>query len=271
MSILLCAGEAGLLYTPGAGAPWRALPCPLRCPSLLVRRTRAPAAADERAHTLWLDGRLLPLDGGVEALYRCEAGVLCLSGDTDCLTLIDPCSGLPLITSPAGAYPQDVCLLSDRAAAVCGGMDGTLRLLRLPELTTLQVIRCPGSVQRVVRRGGTLYALCACGDETLRCVLCRITLSPARCEAVASWPGLPGCLHAEADGTLWIAASETLLRLPPGGPVSRVPGDYGLIRRLDSRDGRLLAADPVLGLCTLVTQERQRVLYEGDVEDARFL
>ena len=111
----------------------QSLPCPLRRPDLIAHCRGRLAALDNTARLLWLGGEVYPADAGAEALLLLPGACLTLSGETDCLTLRDPSTGAPLLAAPVGVYPQDMCLVPGGLLAVCGGYDGTVRLLIAPE------------------------------------------------------------------------------------------------------------------------------------------
>lgn len=267
MPILLAGGKAGLMELRDA---WRALPCPLACPSMLIRDGRRFALIDEERHALWTGRQVMSVDSGIEAALFWRDCLLLLSGDTDCLTLMDLQGGMRLLTTRAGVYPQDMCLLpGGRLAAVCGGAEGTLRIIRVPELTLERVLHLPGSVQRVACAADGLLVLCAQEDDGLRCLMGRVPFGGGF-EPLGTLPGLPGAVHVDGGGRWWAASSETLCRVDGGVPQS-VAGDFGLIRHMDSRGGALLTADPVLGLLCVVKNGAARIVYEGDVRDAGFI
>lgn len=221
------------------------------------------AALDNVAHTVWVRRQLISIDSGVEAMLLWHGCLLTLSGDTDCLTMFDLISGQPLLTTPAGIYPQDMCLLPGSRLAVCGGGDGLLRIFRLPELWLEQRLPLRGCVQRVACAAGQLYALCTQENDGLCTQLWQIhgTIPTP----LASWHGLPGALHADGLGRLWIASSERLCCMHQGR-MQEIPGDFGLIRHMDSREGTLLATDPVLDQCVMVERHGvARTVYRGSV------
>lgn len=247
---------------------WRSLACPLARPDMLARASGCLAVLDNARHAVWADGRILPVDSGVEAMLLWGGSLLTLSGDTDCLTLFSLSTGLPQLTIPAGVYPQDMCLLpGGRSLAVCSGAEACLRVIRLPELREEQTIRLPGQAQRAACLGGAIYVLCAMEQEGLCCQLCRVQGS--RVCPLARWPGLPGAIHADGLGRLWVAASERLVCFHQGR-CQAIPGDFGLIRHMDSRSGVLLAADPVMGTLWQVENGQAVPLLEGSVEQGIF-
>lgn len=265
--MLLAGGPQGLMMHRKG---WQALPCPLSSADMLACDHHRLAVLDNTSHAVWTGRRLIPVDSGIEALLLWENCLLTLSGDTDCLTLISLITGEPLLTTPAGVYPQDMCLLpGGRSLAVCGGADGFLRVIRLPDLQEERAIRLPGSVQRAACAAGSLYVLCAAEDDGLCCQLCIIR--GHRWDVLARWPGLPGAIHADQRGLVWIAASEVLGCLRHG-EYRPIRGDFGLIRHMDSHASQLLASDPVMGRCLLVDEHgTAHALYEGDVNDAVFM
>lgn len=263
--MLAACGAAGLMNYSGG---WHPLPCPLPCPAMLAYRGDTLAVLDNTAHAVWAGQRIIPVDSGVEAMLLWGDSLLTLSGDTDCLTLFSLTTGQPLLTIPAGVYPQDMCLLpGGRSLAVCGGADGLLRVIRLPELWEEQAIALPGNVQRVACLGGTLCILCAAEEDGLCCQLCHV--QGRRRSAIARWPGLPGAIHVDGTGRLWVAASE-LLCCFHRCEYRLIPGEFGLIRHLDSRQGRLLASDPVMDALWLVEGGQTKMLHAGDVQHGVF-
>lgn len=264
--MLLACGAVGLMAHQGE---WRVLPCPLPFPEMLARHHGRLAVLDNTTHAVWTGSRILPVDSGVEALLLWQDALLTLSGDTDCLTLFSLTTGQPLLTIPAGVYPQDMCLLpGGRSLAVCGGADGLLRVIRLPELWEEQAIALPGSVQRVACLSGVLYALCALEEDGLCCQLCRV--QGGSWTAMARWPGLPGAIHADDAGRLWIAASEVLCCFHRG-EYRAISGSFGLIRHMDSHRGALLASDPVMDALWLVQSGQTKMLHEGNVQHGVFV
>ncbi len=263
--MLAACGSSGLMTYRGG---WQPLPCPLPRPEMLERRGDGLAVLDNTAHAVWVGRRIIPVDSGVEAMLLWGDGLLILSGDTDCLTLFSLATGQPQLTIPAGVYPQDMCLLpGGRSLAVCGGADGLLRVIRLPELWEEQAIALPGNVQRVTCLGGALYVLCAMEQDGLCCQLCRV--QARRWSAIARWPGLPGAIHGDGAGRLWVAASE-LLCCFHRGEYRVIAGEFGLIRHMDSRRGALLASDPVMDALWLVEGGQTKMLHEGDVQHGVF-
>lgn len=270
MGMLLGCGEGLLEMARG----WKPRSCPLKRPDLLALDQGRMAAVDNANRLMWLNGQLFPCDPGVEALCLWQSYALALSGDTDCLLLLDAASGLRLVSTRAGVYPQDARVLPGLGmVAVCGGAEGTIRLLSLPELHTLRVIPVPGSAQRLDTVGGVLHVLCATEDAGLKCLLCRVLLQSGACQPVAVLPGLPGAIRADRSGGLWVGASEYLYHLPFNCDTpDHVYGGFGLIRHLDCWGQWVLATDPVMGLCALVDggAHKARVIYHGDVGQALF-
>ena len=265
--MLLACGTAGLKRLHSSCQP---LPCPLPCPELVACDRRRLAVLDNTSHAVWTDSRIIPVDSGVEAMLLWRDSLLTLSGDTDCLTRHSLRTGEILLTLPAGVYPQDMCLLpGGRSLAVCGGADGLMHIIRLPELWEEQTIPLPGCVQRVACGPGGLYALCILENDRLYCQLMRI--SGHSSVAVARWPGLPGALCADAAGRIWVSASEMLccfLR----GEYRPAAGEYGLITRMDCLGSSLLLTDPILEQCLLLQgSEPPRVICQGPVQHAVFM
>ena len=269
MRIIMACGAEGLLEYRSA---WRKLPCPLPCPTLLSPRSGVPVVADENRHLLWTGASVVPVDSGLEALTLWQNRVLTLSGDTDCLTMLDLATGQPQMLTPAGMYPQDLCFVGANLVAVCGGVDGTIRLIRLSDLQTVHEFHLPGATQRVTYSMGELTALCLVGDDGMQCQMCRIRLPGGATQRICTMPGLPGALCPDGRGGVWMAVSERLAHFPRGeaAPDVLIP-DFGLIRHMSRLGGSVLASDPVMGQCALVSANgRKQVLYEGDVQQAVF-
>lgn len=243
---------------------WHSLTCPLACTDMLAWADGRLAVLDNASHAVWVNGRILPVDAGVETMLLWGNHLLTLSGDTDCLTLLSLDTGQPLLTTPAGVYPQDMCPLpGGRSLAVCSGADGTLRVFRLPDLWEEQSILLPGNTQRVACLQDSLYVLCATENDGLCCQLCRI--QGRRLCGMGRWPGLPGAIHADGTGRLWVASSERLGYFRQG-EYRAVPGEFGLIRHMDSQGGTLLAADPVTETLWQVSGGKAVPVLEGDVQ-----
>ena len=272
MAILLGCGE-GLMMLE---REWRVAECPLAGVTNIALEGGRIAALDNGAHQLWLGGEVLPAETGIESVRLWQGHCLTLSGDTDCLTLTDAATGELLLTTPVGVYPQDMCVLPNLGmVAVCGGADGTVRLLTLPDLTPVKTAHVPGNAQRIDASCGWLHVLCLTEDDGLRCLLCRVPIHGERYDPVATLPGLPGAIRADRTGGLWTAASERLYHFPRGSRVPdwSLPG-FGLIRHIDCRGRWVLVTDPVMGLCALVDstgRQPVQVVYEGDVGQGRFV
>ena len=269
MRIMLACGAEGLLEYRGA---WRRLSCPLPCPTLLCPRSGTPIIVDESRHLLWTGAAVTPVDSGLEALLLWQNRALTLSGDTDCLTMLDLATGQPQMLTPAGVYPQDLCFVGANLVAVCGGADGMVRLIRLSDLQTVHEFQLSGTTQRVTYSGQELTVLCLVGDDGMQCQMCRIPLPGGALQRVCTMPGLPGALCPDGRGGVWMAVSERLAHFTRGesAPDVLLP-DFGLIRHMSRLGGSVLTSDPVLGQCALVSANgRKQVLYEGDVQQAAF-
>lgn len=269
MRIMMACGAEGLLEYRSA---WRRLSCPLPCPTLLTPRSGAPVVVDESRHLLWTGDAVTPVDSGLEALMLWQNRALTLSGDTDCLTLLDLSTGQPLLLTPAGMYPQDLCFVGGNLVAVCGGADGMVRLFRLSDLKTVHEFHLPGATQRVAYSGSDLTVLCLMGDDGMQCLMCRIPLPGGIPQHICTMPGLPGALCPDGRGGVWMAVSERLAHFAHGEAAPDVLlSDFGLIRHMSRLGSSVLTSDPVLGQCALVSGAgRRQILYEGDVQQAVF-
>lgn len=234
------------------GASLHKLPCPLERITHMTRSGKLLAAADDISHQLWLGEHVWPIETGLEALALWHGRCLMLSGDTDCLTLLDADTGQPIIVTPVGVYPQDLCLLEERGLlAVAGGSDGTLRLLSLDELHEVHTATLPGAVQRVAaEHAGGLLVLCLTEDDGLQCLLCRLQLFSLQYEVIARLPGLPGAVQTDGRGGIWAAASEYLYHFAPREKTADIVLPHvGLIRSILPGAGGWLVTDPVMEWC----------------------
>lgn len=267
MRIIAACGRDGLLEYRDT---WRRLPCPLACPTQLAARPGGLAAADESARLLWTGQAVHPIDGGLEALALTQCCALTLSGDTDSLTLMDAASGDPLVLVPAGVYPQDFCFVDHATLAVCGGMDGKVRLMSLPELRTKREFNLPGATQRIACSGGQLHVLCLAGEDPLHTLFCRIPLPQGQPSQVCAMPGLPGAVCADGRGGIWLGVSEHLAHfLPRACAPDVLLSDFGLIRRMARMGDSVLVSDPVMGLCAAADLAGHvHTLLRGDVQQA---
>ena len=272
MGILLGSGEGLAVLEDG----WREAGCPLGRVTDVAAEGGRLAALDNEARQLWLGGRTITAETGIEALALWQGHCLTLSGDTDCLTLSDASTGEMLLTTPVGVYPQDMCVLPGLGmVAVCGGADGTVRLLTLPDLRTVKTTHVPGNAQRIDASCGWLHVLCLTEDDGLKSLLCRVPIRGDRYDPVATLPGLPGAIHADRSGGLWTAASERLYHFPRDSRVPdwSMPG-FGLIRHIDCWGSWTLVTDPVMGICSLIDgtgRQPARTIYQGDAGQGRFL
>lgn len=263
MAILAACGAKGLRLWDGV---WREATCPLHRVTLL---SPCGCPADTLSGLLWDGRQLLPLPPGTETVLRRQGTWLALSGEADSLWVMDD-TGQLLICTPCGVYPQDMCLTGD-ALAVCGGADGRVHMLSLPEARVMRSFAVPGNVQRIAAQGERLCVLSAAGEEHIRCLAGVISLRTGRYEPLMTLPGLPGAVCAAGRGAWWIAASEQLCLADCRGRVLRRLTGQGLIRSLCIRGDTLLCADPVLCACTLMDLRGQRTavrLPAGDVHMA---
>ena len=227
------------------------LPCPLSSVDVLSQGGFAAVSVQDRL--LWDGRRLLAVDPGIEAVLWWHGHLLTLSSETDSLTLIDGHTGLPVTLAPAGVYPQHMCLSAPDTVAVCGGADSTVRILALPSLSLLAQHRLPGSTARILPQPDAFTVLSTVENGDLHCLVSRISLRSGRCESLALLPGLPGAIAADMRGGIWIAAGETLYRLPHGSKTPEsTAGGFGLISSLAETPQGLLICDPVLAQCCLL-------------------
>lgn len=266
MEILLACRD-GLLLHDGM---WKRTDCPLREPGLIAQSGDSLAVVDNAAHLLW-HGQALPCPRDVEALALWQGYTLILSSDTDSLSIADRDNWL--VTARVGICPQDMCLLED-SVLVCGGADGHVHRLSLPDLCLLQSYPVPGMAQRISAGDDAAHVLSAAGDEDMHTLLGRLDLRNGTYTEVARLPGIPGAVRGDGNGGLWAAATDRLCHFPAAStqPDAAFRG-FGLIRHIDVQGNAALLTDPVAGLCVSVTRPPKpaiHVLWRGDVEQACF-
>lgn len=211
---------------------------------------RSDLWVDGGAHLLHMGGRAFPCDRDVEALCAWQDQALLLSSDTDCLSLWD---GEGLVrTARVGVYPQDMAV-QGAMAVVCGGADGQVHLLALPELTALADYPVPGMPERVAMWGDSAYLLALLADVEVHTALLRLALSTGDVAELARFAGLPGALEA-ADSGLWLAVSERVMHWPYGAQAADVVIEgFGLPRRIRVGEDGVLVNDPLEGLTARIT------------------
>lgn len=220
---------------------------------------------DNAAHQLYHAGRVFPCDRDVEALALWNGHALLLSSDTDCLSLWDG-DGL-VRTARVGVYPQDMAVQGD-TAYVCGGADGMLHLLTLPELQPLADYPLPGMPERVVLHENAACLLTLLADFDVQTMLLHLDLRSGTYQELARYAGLPGAITASDTG-LWIGISEMVLHIPHGmAEADLVIEGFGLARRIEVQGDSVMITDPLEGMITHVTQKPRtavEVLHRGDV------
>lgn len=262
MGMLLTCGD-GLLQWDGV---WRRMPCPLSRPSLVACTGSHVAAVDNAAHLLWHQGALLPCPREVTALHLWQQYALVLSSDTGCLSIADRDGWL--VTAPVGADPQGMCLRDDEAL-VCGGADGLIYHLSLPELHTLHRDPTPGIPEQISAAREAAYILCTEEDAPLHTSLCRLEFVSGAFHTLARLPGLPGAVHAAPDGSVWVSTSERLYRfLDSAREADLVVEGFALAEHIALQDHDVMVTDPSAGLCVAISQQPDpavTVLYRGQV------
>lgn len=199
---------------------------------------------DHGAHLLHLGGHCFPCDRDVEALLPWNGYALLLSSDTDCLSLWDK-DGL-MRTARVGVYPQDMAVVGD-LVCVCGGADGKLHLLTLPDLHTTAEYPLPGMPERICLQDDKAYVLTLLTDPELQTLLLTVLLTNGDYREIARFSGLPGAIVADENG-LWIGVSELVLHLPhhSATPDMMIEG-IGLARHIEAADGCLTVTDVLEG------------------------
>lgn len=195
---------------------------------------------DHTLHLLHFDGSVFPCDRDVEALARWQDCALLLSSDTDCVALFDR-DGL-VRTARVGVYPQDISVQND-TACICGGADGRLHLLTLPDLRESADYPLPGIPERIALHAGIAHVLTLLTDPEVHTALLRVDLGNGMYAETLRLPGIPGALTA-ADCGLWLGVSELALHLPWGAnqPDIVIEG-LGLPRWITVQDDGIIITD----------------------------
>lgn len=170
---------------------------------------RADIRVDNEAHLLHFGERTFPCDRDVEAIARWRDHALLLSSDTDCLSLWDA-DGL-IRLARVGVYPQDVAVSGD-TAVVCGGADGRLHLLHLPDLLESAEVPLPGMPERICLRGDAAWVLSLMPEPKVHTLLLTLDLPTGRWRETRRFGGIPEAITAD-EGGLWVTVSEGALRL----------------------------------------------------------
>ena len=167
---------------------------------------------DNDTHVLHFRGHDFPCDRDVEAVQHWQGQALLLSSDTDCLSLWDE-EGL-IRTARVGVYPQDVAVAGD-IAVICGGTDGRLHLLSLPDLFETADYPVPGMPERLCLRGDNAWVLTLLPEPEIHTMLLTIDLSTGKWTELRRFSGIPEAITADERG-LWVAVSEGAVRLTLG-------------------------------------------------------
>ena len=170
---------------------------------------QAELRVDNGRHVLHFDGQTFLCDRDVEAVRRWNGRALLLSSDTDCLSLWD---GEGMIrTARVGVYPQDFAVTED-SAVVCGGADGRLHLLTLPDLVETAEMPVPGMPERLCLRGNTAWVLTLMPEPEVHTMLLAVDLPAGAWREIRRFTGIPEVISADESG-LWVAVSEGAVRL----------------------------------------------------------
>ena len=165
---------------------------------------------DNQTHTLHLDGQTFPCDRDIETALPWRQYALLLSSDTDCLSLWDE-DGLVRLTR-VGVYPQDMALQEEQVV-VCGGADGKIHLLSLPNLTETAEFSVPGMPERICITEEAAYLLSLLTEPEIHTVLLRLYLTSGQWAELRRFRGIPEAITADRSG-VWIAVSEGAMHLP---------------------------------------------------------
>ncbi len=199
---------------------------------------------DNAAHELHYGDRIFPCDRDIES-FACWAGhALLLSSDTDCLSLWDA-EGL-VRTIRVGVYPQDMAIVGNQAV-VCGGADGCIHLLELPELQICSSYPLPGMPENIALADDRAYVLTLMTDTEVQTALIEVDLLCGRYRKLAALFGIPGAITLDTAG-LWVAVSEMLLHFPHdrAEPDVMIQG-FGLIDRITLLPDGLYLSDALEG------------------------
>ena len=164
---------------------------------------------DDAAHMLHFGGQAFPCDRDVEAALSWREYVLLLSSDTDSLSLWD-CEGLVRLTR-VGVYPQDMAL-REKQVIVCGGADGKIHLLNLPDLTETAEFSVPGMPERICIAEEAAFILMLLTEPEVHTSLLKLWLPYGQRKEIRGFTGIPEAITADKSG-LWIAVSEGVTRL----------------------------------------------------------
>lgn len=261
MGVLLGNGEGLMVWQSG----WMCQPCPLSRVDLVAADGNRVTAVNNSAHELWHAGQVLTCDRDIEVLRLWKEYALLLSSGTDCLSAAS--SEGWCVTAKAGLYPQDLWI-EDDLALVCGGLDGRLKLLSLPELYLLEEYPVPGLPERVCVYDGAVYLLSFLPEEPVETALLRLELQRRVCEEIVRLSGLPGAI-CPGDRGIWAAVGNELYHYPLGMPVADVCFEgFGMIRHMNVQGENVLVTDPLAGICAMAVQGKEptlHVLYRGDV------
>ena len=165
---------------------------------------------DDAAHLLHFCGQVFPCDRDVEAALSWREYALLLSSDTDSLSLWDS-EGLVRLTR-VGVYPQDMALQEEQVI-VCGGADGKIHLLNLPDLTETAEFSVPGMPERICITEEAAYLLALLTEPEVHTVLLRLYLTSGQWAELRRFRGIPEAITADRSG-VWIAVSEGAMHLP---------------------------------------------------------
>ena len=165
-----------------------------------------------------------------------------------------------------------MCLHGD-GVLVAGGMAGHVYDISLPGLKPVAAHPVPGTACAVAAHGAEAWVLCMLPEDEPCTALLKLCLHTGEYAALACLPGLPGAVHADADG-VWAAAGDALDHIPHGSslPDLHVSG-FGCIRKLCRSGDDLLLTDAERGLCALVRSgdaPTLQVLHASGVQSAAF-
>ena len=98
------------------------------------------------------------------------------------------------------------------SAFVCGGADGKLHQLSLPELIELAEYSLPGMPERLCVTEDAAYILTLLTEPEVHTALLKQPLPGGVWREIRKLAGIPEAISADLSG-LWIAVSEGVIRL----------------------------------------------------------
>jgi len=146
--------------------------------------------------------RRIPAGPGIRTLLpgMDGASLYALAGDADSLLKLDATDGTLQLLARVGVQPRDLAMdASGRMLAVAGGASCCVHILRGDTLAAIATIDVDGIAVGVCFGPGTLWVLCAAGQEEMSSCLMRVRTGNWRIERVLRMEGMPGGLIGLPD------------------------------------------------------------------------